>query len=84
MWNAASVFDRNRALAGYDIPHNLQVGFMYELPFGPGKPYATTGTSAAILGGWQINGVFAAYSGRPFTLSASDSSLNMESSAERP
>ena len=84
MWNAASVFDRNRALAGFDIPHNFQLGFMYELPFGSGKKWATSGASSAILGGWQMNGVFAAYSGRPFTLYASDSSLNMPGNAQTP
>ncbi len=84
IWNAASVFDRNRALAGFDIPHNFQLGFVYELPFGSGKKWATSGASSAILGGWQMNGVFAAYSGRPFTLSASDSSLNMPGNVQTP
>jgi len=77
MWNAPSVFSRNRAQAGYNIPHNFQLGFVYELPFGEGKKWATSGTSGAILGGWQLNGLFAAYQGRPFTVTASDASLNM-------
>jgi hypothetical protein len=76
-WNALTELHRNRALAGYDIPHNFQMAFVYELPFGAGKPWATAGTSAKILGGWQLNGLFAAYSGRPFQLTASDTSLNM-------
>ena len=29
-----------------------------------------------ILGGWQVNGIFSAYSGTPFTVTASSSSLN--------
>jgi hypothetical protein len=84
MWNASSQFDRNRALAGHDIPHNFQFAFVYELPFGSAKKWATTGTSSKILGGWQLNGLFAAYSGRPFSLSASDSSLNMPGNAQTP
>ena len=76
-WNAPSVFSRNRALAGYDIPHILQLGYSYEFPFGKGKKMAVQGVSAAVLGGWQINGVFSAYSGRPFTVGASGASLNM-------
>jgi hypothetical protein len=83
-WNAASQFDRNRALASHDTPHNVQLGFVYELPFGSTKKWATTGTSATILGGWQLNGLFAAYSGRPFTLSASSASLNMPGNAQTP
>jgi hypothetical protein len=77
LWNASIVFDRNRAQADHNIPHNFQLGWVYELPFGPGKKWATEGTSGAILGGWQLNGLFAAYSGRPFTVTASDASLNM-------
>jgi hypothetical protein len=84
MWNASSQFDRNRALAGHDIPHNFQFAFVYELPFGTTKKWATTGTSSKILGGWQLNGLLAAYSGRPFNLSASDSSLNMPGNAQTP
>jgi hypothetical protein len=83
-WNALTELHRNRALAGYDIPHNFQMAFVYELPFGAGKPWATTGTSAKILGGWQLNGLFAAYSGRPFTLDASDTSLNMPHNRQTP
>jgi hypothetical protein len=83
-WNAASVFDRNRALASHDTPHNFQFAFVYELPFGSSKKWATTGTTSKILGGWQLNGLFAAYSGRPFTLTASGASLNMPGNQQTP
>ena len=84
LWNAPSVYDRNRALASHDIPHNFQLGFVYELPFGDGKPYATSGLSRTILGNWQMNGTYAAYSGRPFTLTASGASLNMPGNQQTP
>jgi len=84
LWNAPSVYYRNRALASHDIPHNFQFAAVYELPFGSNKKWATTGTSAAIFGGWQLNGIFAAYSGRPFTLTASDASLNMPGNQQTP
>ena len=83
-YNAPSVFYRNRALANHDIPHNFQFGFVYELPFGSTKKWASTGSRAAILGGWQLNGLFAAYSGRPFNLTASGSSLNMPGNQQTP
>jgi hypothetical protein len=82
LWNAPIVFDRNRAQADHNIPHNFQLGWVYELPFGPGKTWATEGTSGAILGGWQLNGLFAAYQGRPFTIFGSDASLNMPGNAQ--
>jgi hypothetical protein len=83
-WNAASVFDRNRAVASHDIPHNLQMAFVYELPFGEGKKWLTSGASSTILGGWQLNGLFAAYQGRPYTLTASGVSLNMPGNQQTP
>jgi Carboxypeptidase regulatory-like domain/TonB dependent receptor-like, beta-barrel len=82
MWNAPSVFSRNRAQSDHNIPQNFQLGVVYELPLGPEKKWATSGTSAAILGGWQLNGVFSAYEGRPFTVFASDASLNMPGNAQ--
>jgi len=83
-WNALDYMYRNRALASHDVPHNFQLAAVYELPFGPGKKWAQTGTTAAIFGGWQLNGLFAAYSGRPFTLTASGSSLNMPGNQQTP
>ena len=83
-YNAAIVFDRNRAQADHNVPHNFHVGFVYELPFGSGKTWATSGASSAILGGWQLNGLFSAYQGRPYSLTASGASLNMPGNAQTP
>jgi hypothetical protein len=83
-WNAASVFDRNRAAAANNIPHMFQLGYVYEAPFGRGKKWATSGVSGAVLGGWQLNGVFSAYQGRQYTLSASGAALNMPGNAQTP
>jgi hypothetical protein len=75
-WMDPSQFQRNRALSSFDRPHNLQVGWVAELPFGEGKPFATTGIAKLLLGGWQLNGIFSSYSGTPFTVTASGTSLN--------
>lgn len=76
-WNAASVFNRNRGTSSFDTPHNFQMAFVYDLPFGKDQKWATTGIPKVMLGGWQLNGVFGAFSGRPFTVTASGASLNM-------
>ena len=67
-WNWAPVFQRNRATAGFDRTHVLQIGWVYELPVGKGKSLAKSGVAAAVLGGWQVNGVMSAYTGTPFTV----------------
>lgn len=76
LFNWEPVFPRNRAQAGYNIPHNLQTGFVWELPFGKGRKWAGSGPARWILGDWQINGVFAAFQGRPFTVTAAQGALN--------
>ena len=76
-WNALSQLSRNRAPAQFNIPHMLQLAYVYELPFGGGKKWATNGVGRALLEGWQINGIFSAYQGRQYQLTASGTSLNM-------
>ncbi|HWR49538.1 MAG TPA: TonB-dependent receptor [Bryobacteraceae bacterium] len=82
MWNWAPVMDRNWARAGYDIPHNLHLGFVYELPFGKGKSWAQEGWASYLFGNWQANGVFYAYQGRPFTVTAPGTSLNSRGNSQ--
>ena len=81
-WNWAPVFYRNRAPAGYDRRHVLQMGWVYELPFGKGKNFARSGPAAYIIGGWAVNGVMSAYTGGPFTVSAPGASLNAPSNSQ--
>jgi hypothetical protein len=75
-WNSPELWSRNRALAGFDRPHNLQVYSVYELPFGKGQKMLNSGLGAWLLGGWQTNGVLSIMSGTPFTVAAAATSLN--------
>jgi len=80
--NWAPDLKRNRTVAGYHRPHMFTVGWVYEMPFGSGKKYNLTGPMNAIAGGWKFNGIFYAYSGTPFTVSASTTSLNMAGTSQ--
>jgi hypothetical protein len=73
----------NRALMGADRPNNLRMTGIYQLPFGKGKGMLSSGVGSKILGGWQMNGAFSAYSGSPFSVSASGTSLNAPGSTQR-
>jgi hypothetical protein len=57
---------------------------VYELPLGAGKPWAQSGAAKAILGGWQVNGIFSSVVGGQYTLSASGTSLNMNGNSQTP
>jgi hypothetical protein len=75
-WRLPEMRDRNRADADFDQPHIFTLGFIYDLPFGPGKRMLTNGAAAKILRGWQLNGIFSAFQGRPFNVTASGTALN--------
>lgn len=59
--------DRNYGPTGYDRKHMFVASHVYELPLGKGKPWVSSGLAAAVLGGWQLNGVYRKVSGAPFT-----------------
>ncbi|MFN0107844.1 MAG: TonB-dependent receptor domain-containing protein [Blastocatellia bacterium] len=75
-FQSQSQWERNRAVAGFDRTHNLQLYGVYELPFGEGKRWATTGPASWFAGGWQFNAVMSKTSGLPFTVTSAGTSLN--------
>src|SRR5215472_4481832 len=83
-WNDPNVMQKNRGPAGYNTPQIFQMSYIYELPFGPGKKWANSGTSAKIFGGWQTSGIFSSVSGQPFQLTASGASLNAVDQTQTP
>jgi hypothetical protein len=57
---------KEKAVSAMDLPHVFVVSAGYELPFGKGKPFANENPVArALLGGWQLNGIFTSQSGFP-------------------
>jgi hypothetical protein len=76
-FNTPPAIARNRALAGFDRTHNLEIFTLAELPFGAGKRWANSSRLArAVAGGWQVNAIVSSYSGTPFTVGASGASLD--------
>lgn len=69
-------FRLDKATSGYDRTHTFQLYHVFPLPFGKGHKLASHGVAAQILGGFQISGTLSRYSGLPFTVAASSSSLN--------
>ncbi|MCS7023221.1 MAG: carboxypeptidase regulatory-like domain-containing protein [Bryobacteraceae bacterium] len=57
-----------RALADFDIPHRGVMSWVYELPVGRGRRFGRNWSRPmnALLGGWQLGGIFAVQSGSPF------------------
>jgi hypothetical protein len=70
-WNYLPKYDDNFAIAGFDRTHMFSMGWVYELPFLKDRNDAM----GMILGGWQINGVFAAFSGTPFSIGGTNNAM---------
>jgi hypothetical protein len=72
-WQYANI---ERALSSLDRPHVLTLGWVYELPFGRGKPlFANNPWVSAIIGGWQANGLVSASSGPLSTITQTNTNL---------
>jgi hypothetical protein len=62
--------------------HTLGLTWVGDLPFGEGRQWVQTGVASKILGGWQFQGVSTFRSGTPFTVTASNTTLNAVGSSQ--
>jgi len=70
VWNLRADYGPN----SFDVTHRLVLSGIWELPFGRGKRWGGNLHPVAdkILGGWQVNGIYQAQSGFPFSVTARD------------
>jgi hypothetical protein len=67
----------SRSVAGTDLTHVLSVNALAESPVGPGKRFSTGNKFADYaLGNWQLNNIFTARSGLPYTVIISSDIAN--------
>jgi hypothetical protein len=68
----------DRSVSGFDLTHIFSSSALYELPFGRGKYFNPDNTLAnALIGGWQINGIFSMDSGTPYYVTYSGDLANI-------
>ena len=59
----------NKGPSQFDQTHRLVVSYVYDLPFGKGRPWLDRGGILnAVLGGWKDSGSFITHSGTPFNV----------------
>ncbi len=62
-----------RTISSHDTPQVYNVAFVYDLPFGPGRPLLTQrGPLGKIIGGWSFSGSYHYESGNPLSVSDSN------------
>ena len=77
-------FRRNYMNLQRDRTHTFVQSYIYELPFGKGKPWLQQGIGNWILGGWQVSGILTFMSGTPLDFNASGTSLAMGGTRQTP
>ncbi len=69
----ATNLNADQGYARYDQRHRVSASFGYELPFGPGKRWLSSGGAAAyVFGGWQVQSILRLASGFPFTITSTN------------
>ncbi|HVF28288.1 MAG TPA: TonB-dependent receptor [Pyrinomonadaceae bacterium] len=72
-----------RAVSDLDRRHNFNLNALYDLPFGDGRRFFSGNRAlSAIFGGFQLNALVSAGSGRPFTIT--QNLQNFVLNAQRP
>lgn len=72
---AADQFNRGleKSIGAYDVTHDFKFAGVYDLPFGKGMQYLTSGPAAWIVGNWRISSINVYDSGTPIAISSSQS-----------
>ena len=68
----ATNWRNERGVSDFDRRHVFNSAWLYELPFGKGKPFLVSAGGAMnhIVGGWSLNGIFSAYTSEPWTVTS--------------
>ncbi|HYZ86487.1 MAG TPA: TonB-dependent receptor, partial [Bryobacteraceae bacterium] len=76
--------ERTRARSNFDRRHMFNQSYIWELPFGKGKPYASSGFWSYLAGGWQVSGILTAMTGQALNITASGATLNAPGNTNNP
>jgi hypothetical protein len=65
---------RDHGLSSFDVAHRLVASFVWNLPFGKGEKFGgdASGFKQAVIGGWQLNGIYLLQGGFPISIYAAD------------
>ncbi|MGJ5817152.1 TonB-dependent receptor domain-containing protein [Paludibaculum fermentans] len=77
-------FRRNYSRNDFDRTHTFVQSYVYELPFGHGKRWLSSGIGAATLGGWRVNGVLTLMTGTPMWFGYSATNLSAPGNSQTP
>lgn len=67
---AADHFNRGleKSIGQFDVTHNFKMGLIYDLPWGKGRRWMSSGLASTMFGGWRISSIHYYASGTPINL----------------
>lgn len=71
----------------YDIRHTITTNMVWQLPFGPGRPFLRGGFGGKVLGGWELSMIHSARTGRGINIAITRSARDLpdgNTSNQRP
>jgi hypothetical protein len=80
-----NIYDRRaeKALSGNDVRHRFVFSSVYELPWGKGRRWLSSGPAAAILGGWGLGAILTLQAGSPDGFVTQTNNTNAFGGAQR-
>ena len=75
---------RNYGQTNFSRTQTFVQSYLWELPFGKGKKWVTSGVGAAVLGGWQVNGIVTLMTGTPLNFTYSSAGLQAPGNGQSP
>ena len=84
-WPGGAAQCGEKASSAFDARQVFNANFIYELPFGVGKPYLSqNGFARAVFSYWQISSIFIARTGFPVNLTTSGTGADGNTNSQRP
>lgn len=71
-------------LSDFDSRNRVVASVLYELPFGKGKEFLSSGWKSTVLGGWQLNSIITVSSGFPLEIQDGVNQSNTSFPYDRP
>jgi hypothetical protein len=68
----------NKGISGFDRAQTFVLFHVYQLPFGKGHHWLSSGVASKIVGGFEISGTLSKFSGLPFTIGSSTASNGVD------
>jgi hypothetical protein len=73
-----------RGLSQFHIGRRFVGSFVYELPFGAGKPFASSGIASKLAGGWQFGGIVTFADGAPVNVTQLGDTAGLNTLGNQP